>query len=109
LDRLRQAVPESAGPSQEPPPSNGLESASESLQRVRSALAQGQWEQAQRLLQVAQLQLVFRPVTPEGDTTPVLGRATAEVGRALSALGTGNAREADQSVARAMAQIAAVK
>jgi hypothetical protein len=49
-------------------------------------LANGQIEDARRLLQQAQLQLVFGPVDSPVDDPPATGRGAANVARALEAL-----------------------
>lgn len=87
LARLRQGSepPAQTAPLQELPPS----APSPSLHRLiaaRAALAGGRVEDARRLLQEAQLQLVFRPVTTDGDPTPAAGRGAADVAHALEAL-----------------------
>jgi hypothetical protein len=62
---------------------------SPSLRRLiaaRAALASGQIEDARRMLQEAQLQLVFRPVgSTEVDPVPA-GQAASDVAHALDAL-----------------------
>jgi hypothetical protein len=56
------------------------------LAAARAALANGKVEDARRLLQQAQLQLVFRPVSAAGDDSPAAGKGAADVARALDAL-----------------------
>ena len=62
---------------------------SPSLRRLiaaRAALAGGQIEDTRRLLQEAQLQLVFRPVGSTEDDPAAAGRAASDVAHALDAL-----------------------
>jgi hypothetical protein len=56
------------------------------LNAARAALASGRVEDARRLLQEAQLQLVFRPVNGAGDDSPGAERGSADVAHALDAL-----------------------
>jgi hypothetical protein len=56
------------------------------LSAARAALANGQIEDARRLLQQTQLQLVFGPVDAPGDELPQAGKGAADVARALDAL-----------------------
>jgi hypothetical protein len=56
------------------------------LSAARSALADGQIESARRLLQEAQLQLVFRPDDVTGGDAPAAGKGAADVAHALDAL-----------------------
>ena len=56
------------------------------LNAARAALAAGRIEDARRLLQEAQLQLVFRPVNGAGDQSPGAARSSADVAHALDAL-----------------------
>jgi hypothetical protein len=56
------------------------------LSGARAALASGRTEDARRLLQEAQLQLVFRPVNAPSDDTPSSGKGAADVAHALEAL-----------------------
>ena len=56
------------------------------LTAARTALVNGRIGDARRLLQEAQLQLVFRPVETAGDDPPSVGNGAADVGRALEAL-----------------------
>jgi hypothetical protein len=56
------------------------------LNAARAALASGRIEDARRLLQEAQLQLVFRPVNGAGDDSPGAARSSADVAHALDAL-----------------------
>jgi hypothetical protein len=56
------------------------------LGAARAALANGQIEEARRLLQQAQLQLVFGPVDGTGEGTANAGKGAMDVARALDAL-----------------------
>jgi hypothetical protein len=56
------------------------------LVAARSALASGQVEDARRLMQQAQLQLVFRPIDSPGAGPAAAGKAASDVARALEAL-----------------------
>jgi hypothetical protein len=94
LTRLRQLTPAStpARQANPPPPAESrprqLQSPSlPKLTAARVALASGRIEDARRLLQEVQLQLVFRPVTAgAGEDSPSTGKVAAEVARALDAL-----------------------
>jgi hypothetical protein len=77
----RQGVPADAKPRQTP---SALLSG---LAAARTALANGRIEDARRLLQQTQLQLVFRPVNAAGDDSPLAGKGAADVAHALEALG----------------------
>jgi hypothetical protein len=61
------------------------------LSAARVALANGQIEEARRLLQQAQLQLVFRPVNAAGEDSPLARKGAADVARALDALSANDA------------------
>jgi hypothetical protein len=56
------------------------------LAAARTALVSGRIEDARRLLQEAQLQLVFRPVNAAGDDQPAARNGAADVAHALDAL-----------------------
>jgi hypothetical protein len=92
LARLRQIAP-GAPPVQQadasPSPDRPRPAPSPSLPRLsaaRNALASGQIDEARRLLQQAQLQLVFGPVDSPNDDTQVAGKGAADVAHALDAL-----------------------
>jgi hypothetical protein len=93
LARLRQLAPASP-PAQPPiplPPADPRPrlAPSPSLPRLtaaRAALASGRVEDARRLLQEVQLQLVFRPVNGAGDEAPSAAKGAADVAHALEAL-----------------------
>jgi hypothetical protein len=74
------------------------------LGMARAALSAGRVEEARQYLEEAQLQLVFRPVTPSGDDAPGTSRVAGDVASALSMLGAGNANGALQYVDRAMGE-----
>ena len=61
------------------------------LNAARAALASGRIDDARRLLQQAQLQLVFRPVSSAGEDSPAAARGAADVARALDALSANDA------------------
>jgi len=110
LDRLRRDVSSRTAPTPTPRPAvqanQGRRQGPGSrgnLEQAREALAAGRIVEARRLLQVAQLQLVFRPIDPEADEPPPAGRAAVAVAHALTALGTGDARQAMNSVDQALA------
>jgi hypothetical protein len=90
LARLRQAAPSVVAAPEAPPPAERINRGpSPSLRRLiaaRAALASGQIEDTRRLLQEAQLQLVFRPVGSAEDDPVPAGRAASDVAHALDAL-----------------------
>jgi hypothetical protein len=86
LARLRQLAPEQGPEAPAAVAEARPRPASPSLPRLgaaRSALASGRIEDARRLLQEVQLQLVFGPI---GDSTPSAGKGSADVAHALDAL-----------------------
>lgn len=92
LARLRQLAP-SAPPVQQTeeisPPEPRPRVTPPSIPRLaaaRAALTNGRIEDARRLLQEVQLQLVFRPVDTSGDDPPSAGKGSADVAHALDAL-----------------------
>src|SRR6185312_13331870 len=101
LNRLRhQASASSRGPetatavSADAPPDPASIEAQQRLQRIRvrleqanGALSAGQYEDAQRLLQQVQLQLVFQPPGADQYDAGRTSRAAGDVARALGALG----------------------
>ena len=92
LARLRQLAAPGVAPEQpdSPPVESRPRLASSptmpKLSAARAALAAGRIEDARRLLQEAQLQLVFRPVNGAGDESPGAARSSADVAHALDAL-----------------------
>jgi hypothetical protein len=92
LARLRQVSP-GAAPVQEaavvPSPERPRPAPSPSLPRLsaaRNAMASGQIDEARRLLQQAQLQLVFGPADSANDDSQVAGKGATDVAHALDAL-----------------------
>jgi hypothetical protein len=124
LDRLRQAPPDAAPQAAPPNPDIAARGAKWSsargpdtaygqprqlgpharLEMARAALVAGRIEEARQYLEEAQLQLVFRPVTPTGDEAPGGSRVAGDVASALSMLGAGNIGGALGYVDRAMEQ-----
>jgi len=95
LARLRQQPPVPAplpAPQQdasrlpEPPPRPNPSPFVPRLTAARAALTSGRVEEARRLLQEAQLQLVFRPAEVAGEDSASAARGAADVARALEAL-----------------------
>jgi hypothetical protein len=90
LARLRQAAPVTAAPTDAAqPPERINRGPSPALRRLiaaRTALGNGQVEETRRLLQEAQLQLVFRPVGSADEETGSPGRTASNVAHALDAL-----------------------
>jgi hypothetical protein len=75
------------------------------LERARTALLSGRIDDARRLLQEVQVQLVFRPVGPGADDTPTAGQGAAAVARALGSLG-GDPAQSQQYIERAIEEVA---
>jgi hypothetical protein len=71
---------------------------------ARAALEAGRVEEARQYLEEAQLQLVFRPVTPTAGEAIGGSRVAGDVASALSMLGAGNIGGALGYVERAMEQ-----
>ncbi len=91
LARLRQSAPAPAEQADAPPPTetHSRPARSPSLPKLaaaRAALGSGKVDAARRLLQEAQLQLVFRPVGGSDDDLPSAGKGAADVAHALEAL-----------------------
>ncbi len=72
------------------------------LGMAQASLAAGHIDEARQYLEEAQLQLVFRPVTPTGDEASGSSRIAGDVASALSMLGSGNIGGALDYVNRAM-------
>jgi len=115
LQRLHRENAQSPATRSAPPPAPGpaaearrdsppVTPSRERLGRARAAILQGRLQQAQQLLEEAQLQLVFRPASPDGATAPGDNRATADVAEALSMLGAGRGDLAVHYIDRAMAE-----
>jgi hypothetical protein len=75
------------------------------LNAARAALAGGKVEDARRLLQQTQLQLVFRPVNAAGEDSPLAARGAADVARALDALGANDATLSRRYIDSAVADL----
>ncbi len=75
------------------------------LERARTALLDGRIDDARRLLQEVQVQLVFRPVGPGADDAPPAGQGAAAVARALGSLG-GDPAQSQQLIERAIEEVA---
>jgi hypothetical protein len=93
LARLRQLAPSSARQTPPPPDPRPALIASPMLPRLaaaRNALADGRVEDARRMLQETQLQLVFRPIDAAEDDSPRVGRSAADVAHSLEALSANN-------------------
>ena len=119
LDRLRH---EASGPNPQPPPSatdnsvrhenaSGADLAQNEPRQIaphsrlamaRAALQTGRVDEARQYLEEAQLQLVFRPVTPTDGGSVGTSRLASDVASALSMLGAGNTSAALQYLDRAM-------
>jgi hypothetical protein len=93
LARLRQLSPSvptarladlSPAPEARPRPTSS--SSLPRLNAARAALAGGQIEDARRLLQQVQLQLVFGPVDAPEEASPAAGKGAVDVAHALDAL-----------------------
>jgi hypothetical protein len=106
LARLRQVSPAvTPGGDFQAAPDRPRRGPSPSLRRLieaRAALAGGQIEDARRLLQQAQLQLVFRPVGSDDDDPAASGRAAADVARALDALSANDTKQSRTYIDRAL-------
>lgn len=96
-----QPAPRPAIATPNPPP---ITPSRERLGRARAAIERGHLQQAQQLLEEAQLQLVFRPVSPGGEQAPSGSKAASDVAQALSMLGTGHRDAALRYIDRAMAE-----
>jgi hypothetical protein len=116
LARLRQLTPAPAAtPAQPadlaPPQDVRPRTPSPSLSRLaaaRAALSNGQIESARRLLQEAQLQLVFRPIDAPGDEPQVAGKGASDVAHALDALSANDVPLSRRYVDAAVADISGV-
>jgi hypothetical protein len=106
LARLRQAAPaaQPLADQAQPPAERPVRGPSPWLRRLfaaRSALAAGQIEDARRLLQEVQLQLVFRPLGA-ADESVGASRATQDVARALDSLGGNDLTQSRAYIDRAI-------
>lgn len=120
LARLRQIVP-AAPPPQQPvaPPGQQVDASAVAerprratapslprLNAARSALANGQIEEARRLLQQAQLQLVFGSADTQGGDPAMAAKGAADVAHALDALSGSDIRLSRRYVDVAMGDLA---
>jgi len=120
LERLRQRREEGAEQSPSPPPSmaappeqsrtyagNAPPPAGprQRLGLARAALLSGNIGAARQYLEEAQLQLVFRPVTPDSGQVSGSNPVSGDVASALSMLGAGDSNGALEYVDRAMAEV----
>jgi hypothetical protein len=119
LNRLRQAPPSATPPSgtmpsdttpavatdEQPQPSA---SPGARLSDARRALRTGRIDEARSLLEQAQVQLVFRPVSPSGDIAPTGSVAAGDVAEAMSMLNSGDIPDAERYIDLAMQQSASV-
>ncbi len=71
---------------------------------ARTALAAGRTDEAQHLLEQAQVQLVLRPVSPSRDAPVGASVAAGQVAEALSMLGAGDLLHAIRYINLAVAQ-----
>jgi hypothetical protein len=101
LARLRQVSPGSP-PADMPPAARADSPSLRRLIAARSALAAGKVEETRRLLQEAQLQLVFRPAGASEDDPASAGRAAADVARALEALSGNDPGQGRSAIDRAV-------
>lgn len=93
------AVPPAAPQNRAPSPSG------QRLAMARTALMKGRIDDARRMLQEVQLQLVFRPVNPSDDDRQASGQSTADVARALGALSSNDTAQSQHYIERAMAAV----
>jgi hypothetical protein len=84
------------------PPVSARPAWHERLVQARAAVAEGRMGEAQRLLEEVQLQLVFRPVTPDAPSPGSGNPAAGDVAEALSLLGAGHQSAALRSIDRAL-------
>ncbi|HEX2943325.1 MAG TPA: hypothetical protein VHO91_19890 [Rhodopila sp.] len=112
LARLRQGGPQPQPLELPRPAENRPPVASPALPRLsaaRSALASGRADDAVRLLQEAQLQLVFRPIDTPGADPAATGQGASDVARALEALSANNVPASMRYIDHAMADLNGVK
>ncbi len=74
------------------------------LSDARDALTTGRIDDARHLLEQAQVQLAFRPVTPDGNIASTGSVAAGDVAEALSMLNAGDMRDALQYIDLALHQ-----
>ncbi len=73
---------------------------------ARAALMSGRIDDARRLLQQVQLQLVFRPVGSGDVDAPNAGQGASDVAKALGALGGNDTLQSQHYIERAMDDVA---
>ena len=71
---------------------------------ARTALVAGRTDDARHLLEEAQVQLVFRPVSPSQDSSATGSVAAGQVAEALSMLGAGDVLHAIRYINLAVTQ-----
>jgi hypothetical protein len=76
------------------------------LEMARQALMNGRVDDARRLLQEVQVQLVFRPVSPGADDAPAAGQGAFDVARALGSLSGTDTSLSQHYIERAMDDVA---
>jgi hypothetical protein len=76
------------------------------LEMARVALMNGRIDDARRLLQEVQVQLVFRPVSPGAEDAPAAGQGASDVARALGSLSSNDTSQSQHYIERAMDEVA---
>ncbi len=76
------------------------------LEMARAALLNGRIDDARRLLQEVQVQLVFRPVSPGEEDAPAAGQGASNVARALGSLSSNDTSQSQHYIERAMDDVA---
>jgi hypothetical protein len=76
------------------------------LEMARVALINGRVDDARRLLQEVQVQLVFRPVSPGAEDAPAAGQGASDVARALGSLSSNDTSQSQHYIERAMDEVA---
>ena len=106
LARLRQAPPASAMELPEERPKPVGSPVMSRLAAAQAAFSNGRIEDARRLLQEAQLLLVFRPAGSSGDDVSAAGKGSVDIAHALEALGNNDIVRSRLSVDRAIDDMA---
>lgn len=110
LSRLRQRPAASTQPADAPSaveaPNPTPSPSRQRLALARAALVNGRIDDARKLLQEVQLQLVFRPVNPAGDDPPAAGQGAFDVARALGSLSSNDTGQSRRYIERAMDEMA---
>jgi hypothetical protein len=120
LARLRQSGPQfasanpqqpqsSARPAETKPARAAEQPALPRLTSARSALVAGRIDDAVRLLQEAQLQLVFRPVDTTGANPEGVGQGASDVARALEALSANNVPNGVRFIDQAIGDLTGIR